>query len=154
MISVRAMVAADVPVIAAVARQADIEEMRDGAGVSIAEALEFGLATSLRASVIMAGDKPLAAFGDASGGLFTGVGVPWLISTEHVTQHARGFLRICRPLVQDMLVRHSLLMNYVDDRNTAAIRWLQWLGFEMHEPIPAGVRGLPFRKFTMVRGHD
>lgn len=151
MITVRQMTPADVPAIAAMARQADIEEMRDGAGVTVADALDLGLRTSLRASVIMAGDKPVAAFGDASGGLFTGVGVPWLISTVHVEQHARGFLRVCRPLVQDMLNRHSMLMNYVDDRNTAAIRWLRWLGFEMHEPIAAGVRGLPFRKFTMTR---
>lgn len=152
MIYVRPMVETDVLEIAAVARHADIEEMRDGAGVTIEQALWQGLEHSLRASVIMAGDKPVAAFGDTSTGVLSGVGVPWLVSTIHVQKHARGFLRVCRPLVDDMLTRHFELMNYVDERNKAAIRWLEWLGFEMGETVTAAVSGLPFRKFTKSRG--
>jgi hypothetical protein len=151
MITVRPMHAGDIAGIAASARRADVEEMRDGAGVSIEQALEHGLARSLRCALIMAGDLPLAAFGDACQSPLGGVGIPWLVSTDHITAHARGFLRVCRPLVADMLTRHQVLINYVDARNVAAIRWLEWLGFEMSEPMPAGVRGLPFKQFSMSR---
>lgn len=150
MILVRPMVDADINVIAAAARQADIEEMRDGAGVTVEQALRYGLDVSIKCSVIMDDDVPLAALGDSM--LSPGTGIPWLVSTVHIDRHARGFLRVCRPLLQDMLTRHDELINYIDVRNTGAIRWLKWLGFTMHEPIPAGVRALPFMKFTMSRG--
>lgn len=150
MITVRPMKQEDVAVIAAAARQADIEEMRDGAGVTVEQALQHGLELSSNCMVIMAGDLPLAALGDSRHD--DDIGIPWLVSTVHIEQHARGFLRACRPLLADMLTRHQRLLNMIDTRNTAAIRWLEWLGFTMSEPMPAGVRGLPFRLFTMTRG--
>ncbi|MGL4315342.1 MAG: hypothetical protein ACRCTL_01810 [Pseudomonas sp.] len=150
MITVRPMTQADVAIIAAAARQADIDEMRDGAGVTVAQALQHGLDISDRCLVIMADDLPLAALGDSRHDDSTGV--PWLVSTIHIERHARGFLRACRPLLADMLTRHPQLLNLIDARNTNAIRWLEWLGFRMSEPMPAGVRGLPFRLFTMTRG--
>lgn len=150
MITVRPMTQDDVAVVAAAARQADIDEMRDGAGATIEQALQDGLSRSISCLVIMAGDLPLAALGDAAHD--DTLGVPWLISTVHIHRHARGFLRACRPLLADMLTRHQRLLNLIDARNTNAIRWLEWLGFEMSEPMPAGVRGLPFRLFTMSRG--
>lgn len=150
MITVRPMAQEDVAVIAAAARQADIEEMRDGAGVTVEQALQHGLELSGNCMVIMANDLPLAALGDSRHD--DAIGVPWLVSTVHIERHARGFLRACRPLLADMLTRHERLLNMIDSRNTAAIRWLEWLGFTMSEPMPAGVRGLPFRLFTMTRG--
>lgn len=152
MITVRPMLAEDIASVAAVAREADAHELMDGAGVTVERALRDGLDRSVRCALIMAGDLPLAAFGDVCHSPLGGVGIPWLVSTDHITKHARGFLRVCRPLVADMLTRHLVLINYVDDRNTAAIRWLEWLGFEMSEPMPAGVRGLPFRQFKLHRG--
>lgn len=150
MITVRPMTKADVAVIAAAARQADITEMRDGAGITVEQALQDGLAMSEKCLVIMADGLPLAALGDSRHD--ETLGVPWLVSTIHIEHHARGFLRACRPLLADMLSRHQQLLNMIDARNTAAIRWLEWLGFTMSEPMPAGVRGLPFRLFTMTRG--
>lgn len=150
MITVRPMTQEDVAVIAAAARQADIDEMRDGAGVTVEQALQHGLDISDSCLVIMAGDLPLAALGDSRHDDRTGV--PWLVSTVHIDLHARGFLRACKPLLADMLTRHQQLLNLIDARNTNAIRWLEWLGFRMSEPMPAGVRGLPFRLFTITRG--
>lgn len=157
MIVVRPMNAGDIPGVVASARHADIEELLDGAGATVEQTLSAGLQHSVRCSLIVAraqdGEEvPLAAFGDVCHSPLGGIGVPWLVSTDHITSHARGFLKVCRPLVADMLTRHITLTNWVDDRNTAAIRWLQWLGFDMSEPMPAGVRGLPFRQFTMHRG--
>ena len=44
---------------------------------------------------------------------------------------------------------YTWLVNWVDDRNTCAIRWLKWMGFTIHEPEPYGVANLPFRRFDM-----
>ena len=48
-----------------------------------------------------------------------------------------------------MLATYPLLRNYVDERNTMAIRWLEWLGFEILPVEPFGVEGLPFHPFEM-----
>lgn len=154
MIRVRPLTAADVAPIAAAARAADRAEIEEGCGQSIAAGLTLALRTSVAASVIEWDDTPLAAFGDVSYSPGAGIGIPWLISTEAIEQHPRAFLRICRPLVADMLERHLTLTNYVDARNTAAIRWLQWLGFEMESPAPYGPGGMLFRRFSMESGHD
>ncbi|MNC81827.1 hypothetical protein D3C75_1350850 [compost metagenome] len=50
-----------------------------------------------------------------------------------------------------MLERHPTLTNYVDARNLAAIRWLQWLGFRMDSPVPYGPHRLTFRQFHLTR---
>ena len=152
MINVRRMTAEDIEPIAREARQADRDEIEEGCGQSIASALTLGLRSSVAAHVIAWGDTPLAAFGDVSYSPGAGIGIPWLISTNAIEKHPRAFLRICQPLVAQMLERHLTLINYVDARNTAAIRWLEWLGFSMDSPAPYGVKGLLFRKFELVSG--
>ena len=143
------MLQADIEAIAAVARLADCEEMLACSGKTIAQVLEFSLAHSLRAWVIESGGLPLAAVGDAMAGI--GVGVPWMITTDHIASDPRGFLRASRAVLVEMQQRHYQLLNYVDARNTAAIRWLAWLGFVIGDAVPYGVQGLPFRKFHMIR---
>lgn len=152
MIRVRPMTADDIQPIATTARQADRDEIEEGCGQTIASALTLGLRSSVVASVIAWDDTPLAAFGDASYSPGAGIGIPWLISTDAIEQHPRAFLRVCRPLVAQMMRRHCSLINYVDVRNTAAIRWLEWLGFSMGSPTPYGPKQLLFRQFQMTRG--
>lgn len=147
---IRRMTLGDIELISACARQADRDEMLACAGQSIAQALAAGLDQSLRAWVIESGDLPLAAVGDTMHGI--GVGVPWMVTTDHIVGDARGFLRGSRAVLMEMLQRHQQLVNYVDARNVVAIRWLSWLGFTIGDAVPYGVQGLPFHKFHMIRG--
>ncbi len=144
---IRRMVEADIALIAACARQADIDEMQACAGATIEQALELGLAKSLRAFVIEADGKPLAAVGDTLHAI--GVGVPWMVTTNHIAKHRRVFLSDSRRVLADMQRRHGLLFNYVDVRNKDAIRWLAWLGFTIGDAVPYGVHGLPFAQFSI-----
>lgn len=141
----------DVPAIAAIARQADIDELTEALGVTIEDALLCGIRDSLNARQIVVDGQVVAVFGDAVFSLLGGVGVPWLISTIHVQKHPRAFLQVCKPEVRQMLTRHHHLMNYVDARNTAAIRWLKWLGFKFEPAAPYGARRFLFHKFTLKR---
>lgn len=153
MIHVRRLTVDDIEPIARTARQADRAEIEEGCGQSIAEGLALGLRSSVESLVIAWNDTPLAALGDVSYNPGAGIGVPWLISTEAIERHPVAFLRVCKPLVAAMLERHVSLINYVDARNTAAIRWLQWLGFDMGSPTPYGPNQLLFRQFQMTRGN-
>ena len=153
MISVRRMTPDDIEPIAANARQADRDEIEEGCGQSIAAGLALGLRSSVESLVITWDDIPLAALGDVSYSPGAGIGIPWLISTDAIEQHPRAFLRVCKPLVARMLERHAHLTNYVDARNHAAIRWLEWLGFDMGSPAPYGPKQLLFVQFQMTRGN-
>ena len=150
MIEVRRLEALDIPHLLGIVRAADMAEIEEGCGQGLRQALEYGLAHSVEPLLILHGGQPLAAFGEVA--LVPGVvGVPWLISTTHIERHPRAFLKACRPLLQRMLQRHPTLTNYIDARNTAAIRWLQWLGFRMDSPVPHGPHRLPFRQFHLTR---
>lgn len=151
MIIVRRMTLADIEIISATARKADRAEIEEGCGQSIASALTLGLRSSVSPKVIAWDHMPMAALGDASYSPGAGIGIPWLISTNTIEKHPKAFLRVCKPLVRDMLSRHDQLINYVDARNHAAIRWLEWLGFSMGSPTPYGPNQLLFRQFQMTR---
>lgn len=145
------MAGADVAAVAGCARGPDREEMLACSGLSVEQALAIGLERSLRAWVIESHGMPLAAVGDTIHGI--GVGVPWMVTTEHIADDPRGFLRASKAVLAEILQRHQVLVNYVDARNVAAIRWLAWLGFEIGDPVPYGLHRLPFRQFTMIRGN-
>lgn len=149
MIRVRTTRLDDLQTVADNARQADRDEMQAAAGATVLDCLKRGYTESLRCWSICDDDHPIAVVGDVMQGI--GYGLPWMVTTDDVPFHARGFLRASRAVLVDMLERHSTLANMVDDRNKAAIRWLSWLGFTIGEPIPAGVQGLPFRPFFIYR---
>lgn len=143
----------DVPAILLIVRQADIDEITEALGIPMERALIDAVTGSLNARKIVVDGEVVAVFGDAIHSILGSVGVPWLISTIHVGKHARAFLKVCKPEVQGMLTRHRHLMNYVDARNTSAIRWLKWLGFDFGEAAPYGARRFLFYQFTLNRGN-
>lgn len=135
-------------------RQADLDEIEGALHTPIGEALADGIRGSRKASKIVIDGLVVAVFGDADCDCAAGLGVPWLISTVHVERFKRAFLSVCKPEVAEMLTRHGGLLNYVDVRNTMAIRWLKWLGFEFHPAEPYGPAGMLFYPFTMKGGAD
>jgi len=144
------LTADDLPALAGIIREADRDEIHAATGLGIEQALAMLIPGSLKASKIVYDGEVLAVFGDARHDAATGI--PWLISTAHVRRHPREFLRVCKPEVGRMLDRHSMLVNYVDARNGAAIRWLRWLGFAFGQAVPYGHEGLPFYQFSLSRG--
>lgn len=141
--------AADIDIILPDIRQADRDEIEGALHIPMRQALADALADHCKASKIVVDGAVVAVFGDSTHS--AEIGVPWLISTRHVERFPRAFLQVCKPEVAEMLTRHPLLLNYVDARNQAAIRWLRWLGFTFCEPEPYGPDGHPFHCFWMRR---
>lgn len=137
---------------AARARKADVDELLAAAGKTPAQAMEDGLRISLEAWVGTADGEPFCMFGLASPALLAGSGVPWMVGTVDLDRHAKVFLRHCRPVVAHWAESFDL-WNYVDARNTRAVRWLRWLGFTIHPSEPHGLQGLPFHRFDMRCSH-
>jgi len=137
--------------IAAIVRQADLDEITEALGIEMEHGLRLCFGGSCKASKIVVDGKIVAVFGDSIHDVQQSIGVPWLISTIHVDKRAKPFLRVCKDEVAEMLTRHATLVNYVDVRNTQAIRWLRWLGFIFSDPAPYGPKGLPFMMFMQAR---
>lgn len=117
-------------------RAADVAELRDCFAVTPREALEYscsnpGWAVSLldaKGRVICIGGMGISTMDDGDE-----IGVPWLLASDLVKANKWGFLDLSRQLVAEMRRTHHTLFNYCDARNTAAHRWLKWLGFTLCE---------------------
>jgi hypothetical protein len=138
-----------IPFIAGNIREADKDELWASACLSPESALWKSLGSSAVAWTGLYDSIPVCMFGVASGSDLAGVGIPWMIGTNDLDRLAFAFLRRNKSKVQEMLDIFPRLMNYVDERNVRAIRWLAWLGFKIGEPVPYGPYQMPFRPFEM-----
>lgn len=71
------------------------------------------------------------------GGLLAGGNI-WMIATPHVAAHRKFYLRETQRQRDVMLKREPVLQTWVDIRYPKSLRWLEWLGFTIGEPIAMG----------------
>lgn len=130
-------------------RQADRDEVWAAYAELIEVALPRSLVLSTHAWAGLVDEQVACVFGVAPVNLLAGHGAPWMVGTALVERHAFAFLRRNRQYVATMRSTYNRLENWVDARNSAAISWLGWLGFEFDQPMPYGPFGQPFMRFVM-----
>jgi hypothetical protein len=82
--------------------------------------------------------------------LLSGMASPWLLGTHIAARSPTALTRVSVRYVGQALNRFPHLVNTVDARNEASIRWLKRLGFTIAKtPEPYGRHGLPFYRFEM-----
>lgn len=128
-------------------RQEDRREFECLRSLTVEQELRHSVGISEKAQAFVRGGRVVAIFGEIKHD--DRIGVPWLISTTEITKHRRAFLVACDREVAQMRKRHQVLINYTDARYAKALRWLRWLGFEMHDAIPYGANGEPFHPMTL-----
>jgi hypothetical protein len=111
------------------------------------QALFTSLKASRRPLAGLADDTVLCMFGVLEPALVCGIGAPWFLSSKDLPKHARAFLRFSRVWAERLAHEHSFLVNHVDARHTAAVRWVQWLGFTIDPAEPSGPDRVPFHRF-------
>lgn len=79
------------------------------------------------------------------------VGVAWLLTTSAVETHRWTFMRLSRKVMTRFLESFERLVNAIDARNDAALRWARWLGAEVQPAVPYGPLGMPFHPFSVRR---
>lgn len=130
-------------------RQKDADEIYAVGGWTVKESLEWGFDNSLYVSTILLDGEPIAILGVTPYMLLSEIGVPWMIASEKTKEIPVQFLRISMRFVRAVMMRFPRLVNYVDDRHSEAIRYLEAVGFTVHEPEPYGYLNLPFRRFEL-----
>lgn len=129
-------------------RETDRVEM-EALGMSVKEALELGRDWSRWTKMVFFDNKPACMFGVSEAHRELSIGVPWMLGTEALNDHPRSLLLYSRLFISQMARQYALLMNHVHDENEPAKRYLDWLGFDLHEPKPYGPFDAPFRRFEM-----
>ena len=153
MVTVRAANLEDALVVAANMREADVREVWASSHSTPERAVRESLRVSTAAWIGYYDGWPVCVFGVAPLNMVAGIGSPWLLATDELTERPAAFLRRCRPYVARMLRVYPKLVNHVDDRNEASKRWLSWLGFTLCEPEPHGPDRLSFRPFHLEVPH-
>lgn len=150
-VDLRAVEPGDAEWFAARMRQSDKDELTAASGPDLERTLRLSVAHSRdMAAVAMLGDEPIALFGFAPWGLMSQIASPWLVGTDALLKQGRALNRLGRDYCARATSEFPVLVNYVDVRNTASVRWLRGLGFKMDAPAPFGVEGRLFMRFSNV----
>ena len=135
-------------------RAADVAEIEAASGRSPADVLADSVERAVWSEALAIDGKVEALGGLGTASMMFGPGIPWLLGSDRMTGHRRWFLRESRRQVARMLGHYDRLVNHVDARNAASIRYLDRLGFKIEDPAPWGVQGLPFHRFHLQRPTD
>lgn len=122
-------------------RAGDVEELA-ALDTTPEQCMRFGLQASKRSWMLFIDEEPAGMFGHVE---HDGYAVPWAVVTTAAEKHPIPFLRMSRAFIRSLTMP---LVNMVDARNTQVIRWLEWLGFTIEEPVPYGKNGELFHRFT------
>lgn len=112
------------------------------------EALGLTCFENMRLGMLNSRSYTFFLFGEI-GGMF-GVldnGVVWAVFTQAIDRHPLAFLRSSRKFFEALDVD---VFQYVDARNEKAVKWFEWLGFEVSDPVPFGANGEPFHELRKV----
>lgn len=144
--TLREAVPADADYFAPRLRESDRIELTASQGRDVRLTLQRSIEISAISTVAEFGGKPVLLLGCAGR---EGLGVPWLVATTEAAKYPAALHKIAKQHVTRFLRHWPALLNCVDERNAVSVRWLERLGFEVHEAIPFGINGERFRPFTM-----
>jgi hypothetical protein len=128
-------------------RTADKEEMVALHGFPFEEMVRDGIKRSDIAWSMWVDGRLAAVFGVVGVSVTPGIGVPWLLGTQHLERHGGRLVRFGARYIDQMHTAYPVLMNYVSAENDRSIRWLENLGFSIDAPSPLGPYRVPFRRF-------
>lgn len=133
-------------------RDADLAETRASVPGDPVEALRASVRVSSKAWLMV--DRtglPIGLCGVAAAPV-AGVGVPWMVGTPGLERERLALARQTAEIVAQMQEGFTVLTNFVDARNDAALDWLLWSGFHLIDADPAfGPEERLFLQFSKSR---
>ena len=62
----------------------------------------------------------------------------WMLTSTLIDKYARHFIRRVRPYVEALQQEYGYIENYVDSRHARALRFFEWLGFQIEDGMLVG----------------
>jgi hypothetical protein len=78
-------------------------------------------------------------------------GAPWTLTSDLVAKHPKIYVQVTRELLPLLFKDYDVLINFVDARYRASIRWLEVLGFHIGKPVEYGENKELFCPFILDR---
>ena len=78
-----------------------------------------------------------------------GLAFPWLLTTDTIDRYPMSFWRASKHVIAQLRQRFPIMVQRVDERYPAALRWATRLGFKGRDTQPFGAEQLPFRLITL-----
>src|SRR5487761_927214 len=119
-------------------RRGDLMEC-NAAGFTGYEAIVRSLDASTAAFGAFEHGSPLALWGVCAHTLLGDVGQLWFLTTHGVEHHRKLLLMASRVFVRQAEGLYPRLEAVVHKDYTVCIRWLEWLGFSVAEPMPGAL---------------
>ena len=129
-------------------RDADRREIIATGATDVGHAIRRSVELSIWSYAVFDGDALVCIVGVAAVSLLSGIGTPWLLATDHMARLSRDVIVMTGRFVELMHQDFSVLVNWVDARNTRSIRWLKWAGFTVGQPQAVGAGGALFCRFS------
>lgn len=130
-------------------RKSDVVEVMASHGHTPLEALRYSFRESEYSTIAISDGIPFVMFGVAVSNRLTGLGHPWMLSSNALFNHKDYFLKKGPDVISNMIAVCPRLVNYVHHANKTSIKWLKSLGFTIDDPEPYGVNCDSFHKFHM-----
>ena len=138
-----------IKIIAQDMRRSDVVEVMSSHGYTPLQALSYSVEQSDYSTMAIDDGVPISIFGVAVSNITTGLGHPWLLSSNQLFNYKEDLFKIGPVVINDMIAVCPRLINHVHYENKTSIKWLKSLGFIIEDPEPYGVKGDPFHKFHM-----
>ncbi len=139
----------DIPELLENMREPDKEALMASHGFSPEQGVEHALSVSRDAITGLADGKLVCVYGSQRLTVLGTIGLPWMFSTNELPKHYRAFARKSLRGLEAWRAEYSLLYVMVDRRNTAAWRWISWLGFILAGTQEVGEDKILFDEFVM-----
>lgn len=149
--ALRPVAPGDIEDLAGRLRRADLDEIAAMSALSPVDALAMSVDKAGVAMVGVMDGVPELIFGAGDASILTGVGAPWLVSSDKLLSRPMWALRESVRWRDKLLSRYAVLRNAVHADNLVSVRWLKWLGFTIHPARPIGRNGELFHVFDMRR---
>jgi len=129
-------------------RDIDREEARLMTGMEWIPCLERSVNLSSTLSVGVDNEQYVCLFGVVPAAPLEARGEPWLIGSSRIEHCSRAFARQSKYALTQLAEGFEVLENYVYTENRAAVRWLEWLGFDIDEAKPIKPYDALFHHFS------
>lgn len=129
-------------------RMEDYNELKAVTGQEPLPVLLHGINTARQSWSLFEGNDIVALFGVHD--FLENGGIPWMVATNRLNWSKKYFIKHSQEWITRLGSHYERLINFVDARNEAHIRWIKWAGFNVAaSPVKYGVEHRPFYRFEM-----